>query len=897
MNAVKLFIMRYIFLVLLGFSFLIVNANDKPKNILLLVSDDFNYWASTMNYHPASRTPVIDALAERGVLFTHALNSSPVCNPSRNAFMSGYRPSTTGISANADGYFRDKNGFKNITTMNHFFKLNGYYALAAGKIYHPGSMGNKETDPNNWTELITDGSGCNGGTYRKYDGSQYSFSGNTAAMTTSNCNDYNLAVKIANKIKGHNTSAHKDKPFFIACGLFRPHAPFNSPKQFWDVLNDSKMGPGPGVEAKWMTGNQGTDFQKELIKDGVYNNAVHSYMACMALTDNNIGVILDALEQSPQKDNTIIVFMGDHGFDLGEQGRWGKFAKTKSANHTTFIIYDPSAKGNGQRCHYPVSLQDLYPTLVDLAGLEKRDIEGVSLKHLLDCPNDENWNHPILMTYGGGNYISTNDWYFVEEGNSSLLFSNINDPYQWNNLFGQSQYNNVVAGLRSKIDSMVSIGTKMRADLISTGNVRPENLNPYTPPANSSCNCTDEEPPTKPGSAILEGNSATTLSITWNESTDNDTITLYQIYVNDVFRMNAMGNNAVVDRLICQTSYFVKVRALDNCNNFSEFSESVALSTGQCDTVPPTIPGNFEIMAVTDEAFTVKWDESSDNEGVDGYEVFIDGSLARTSSKLSETFDGFNCGSLLKVKVRSFDYSKNYSEFTAELNVETDECIAIPVPGKIEAENFSNQTGIQTENTSDTGGGLNVGFINNNDWAEYNILVAEPHMYKFDFRVASKYAGNSIDVLTNNVKKGSVTVPVTGDWQNWVTISESFELDAGKQTLKLVFKGGSGFLFNINWIDVQKDLKNNILEHQRDINYLISNVVDESRILHLNLLYSDPMVKIEILDVLGKTVQSDYVPGEHDWWEYELDSSIKSGVYFVKVINHLSSQTQRFIVK
>jgi arylsulfatase A-like enzyme len=786
-------------------SLILSTSVEAQKNVLFLIADDFNYWTGAQGYHPGAHTPVLDKLAEKGVMFTNAMCSSPVCVPSRNAFMSGYRPSTTGITTNQGGYVRDINGFSNIVSLHQYFKENGYYTLGAGKLWHPGSMGSRITDPDNWTELITDPSGCNGGTYRRYEGSQYSWSGNTNSMNRNNCNDYNLALKIAEKISNYHLSEFKDKPFFIGCGLFRPHAPFHSPKQFWDLLDDEKMKPGPGVHERYTTGTEGTSHHLNIIRDGVWNDGIQSYLASMALTDYNIGIILNALENSPMRDNTIVVFFGDHGFDLGEHGRWGKFAKNKSANHTTLIIYDPSARGNGQKCHIPVTLQALYPTLVEITGLPpKQDIEGVSLAHLLNCPQEENWPHPALMTYSNGHYIMYDGWYFIENGNNSELYNDNEDPYQWNNIFGQPAYNEIVASLRAKIDSTVLIGTKMRQDLISFGNVRPENYNPQRPLEESSCVCEDDIPPTTPGSAMLNESSARSLDIYWMASTDNVAVTGYEVYVDGRFNHTASDTIAQITGLECDTEYAIKIRAFDDCPNYSAFSEEVMLST--------------------------------------------------------------------------------------------EECIAYKVPGVIQAEAYYDMMGVEIQSNEDNGDGMHLGSINSGNLVTYHIEVPAIGQYMIDFRVASGSQGGTIQILIDDVLKSFVFIPGSGGWQNWKTISHELTLNEGVQKLTLRFSGSDGYLFNLNWIEVRLMDTNVQIANIQEIRYLLSNVADEYGILQLDMLFSDPVVKLEVIDLAGRVVQSDLIPGEHERWEYQLSKDLKPGMYFLRINNHVNPAVEKFLI-
>ncbi|MCG8696929.1 MAG: sulfatase-like hydrolase/transferase, partial [Bacteroidales bacterium] len=284
-------------------------------------------------------------------------------------------------------------------------------------------------------------------------------------ITTENCNDYDLAVHFAEKIKNYSTSPHRNKPFFLACGFFRPHAAWHSPKYFWDLFNRDSLTIPPGYHPQDEPGNY---VHQEIVRDTLWMKAIHGYLASCALADYNVGVVMKALENSPYKDNTIVLFMGDHGWHLGEKGHWGKFDVWEEANKTTFIIYDPSAKANGSECLKPVSLQDVYPTLVDIAGIpQKTNIEGNSLAQLLINSNDPKWKHPIITRDGtSALVIRTEKWRYIDDGNNKL-FNMIEDPYQWNNLYGQPNYKAVTDSLIHLRDSVIQIGTDLKNKLLN----------------------------------------------------------------------------------------------------------------------------------------------------------------------------------------------------------------------------------------------------------------------------------------------------------------------------------------------------------------------------------------------------------------------------------------------
>ena len=438
------------------------------KNVLLIMADDFNYWARCVGYCDYSITPNIDGLAGKGVLFTNAYCSSPVSNPSRNALWSGLRPSTTGIDNNPKGYVRDREGFEHVVTMNQYFMENGYFVLGAGKLYHPGSMGGHETDPDHWSQLITDGTGSQASGARKAEwtnpvwetmtyhiGEKPSTEGNTA--------DLALVNKVAALIEGYAQSDHADQPFFIGCGVFRPHLPWNVSVDYWNRYE--------GVDITVPGGYVGGDpysmhskAHEAVVAAGKWSDSIRAYMSCMTMSDRHVGILLDALERTPYKDNTIILFMGDHGWHFGEKDNWGKNTVYNPANRTTLVIYDPSTAGQVHVCDAPVSLQDIYPTLVRMCSLPKNtNVEGNDLSPLLEDPGRGDWNYPVLATYSGTDYILDRNYKYIDSS-SPMLFDMRNDPYETTNLYGR--YEETVAKVyREKMDSILMIGKAIRQRL------------------------------------------------------------------------------------------------------------------------------------------------------------------------------------------------------------------------------------------------------------------------------------------------------------------------------------------------------------------------------------------------------------------------------------------------
>ncbi|MBP6411598.1 MAG: sulfatase-like hydrolase/transferase [Pseudarcicella sp.] len=469
MKITKLF---YIFLLLIITSNTFAQLPPGKKNVLLIMADDFNFWHKDIGYYPNAKTPNLDKLIKKGILFRQASCSSPVCNPSRNAFLSGYRPSTTGIDSNDDGFVRTMPGFENIQTLHQYFKDNGYFAYAGGKIWHKGTMGAVETDPKNWSAITSQATGSPGGLNNVFKSATNNlFKWSTGNFILENAEDTKLATHFATKIQGYDTSKTKNQPFFMACGFFRPHLPINVHQQFWDMYTDDEIKIPAGYKEDDLSDIAGASAAKEhteIVAANAWKQGIHAYLAAMSYADYNVGIILDALENSPYKDNTIVLFFGDHGWQLGEKKRWAKYALYDQAHHTTFVMYDPSAKGNGQFCDKPVSLQDVYPTLVERCALPpKTNIEGENLAPLLNNPKSTTWNKPILMTYNGTNMLFDGTHRLADSNDSPQLYNLSNDPYEWTNLFNKPESKPTIDEMRVKINKMVSVGTELKTKLIN----------------------------------------------------------------------------------------------------------------------------------------------------------------------------------------------------------------------------------------------------------------------------------------------------------------------------------------------------------------------------------------------------------------------------------------------
>jgi len=404
-------------------------AEPAKPNVLFIAVDDLRDWVGYLGRNPQTKTPNIDRLAARGLAFTHSYCAAPVCNPSRAALMSGLRPFTSGVYENNNDW---RTVIPEEQTLTHVFRQAGYFVCGAGKIYH-------ESYPrlSDWDDYLK-GEGKRGA---ETDAQNEGTSGIRFAAL--DCRDDELAdYKITDYAIAELGKKH-DKPFFLACGLHKPHMPWNVPRKYYDMfpLKDIELPPytesdlddvpPAGVRMAKPEGDHA-----EMLKAGKWKNAIQGYLAATAYTDMNIGRLLDAFDKSAYKDNTIVVFWCDHGWHLGEKQHWRKFALWEEATHSPLIWVAPGVTQPGSRCERTVDFMTVFPTLCDLAGLPTPShVQGKSIRTLLADPKAA-WEQPALTTYLFNNHtVRTEDWRYIRYANGDEeLYNDAKDPNEWTNL-------------------------------------------------------------------------------------------------------------------------------------------------------------------------------------------------------------------------------------------------------------------------------------------------------------------------------------------------------------------------------------------------------------------------------------------------------------------------------
>lgn len=415
----------------------------KPQNVLLIIADDLNDWIGPMKGHPQVKTPNLDRLAARGITFMNAHCAAPICNPSRTAMFSGRRPTSTGV------YHNQQQWMKHIPAgicLNDYLRGQGFKSLASGKIFHY-----RNYKPEEWDEV----------TYFTDDTLPRSVAKRTPGIfgyrmftegepegefqekrAESKLVDYQSVTWCSEKL------ATQKERFFMACGLHRPHTPWDVPKKYFDLYpldqiqlppvltNDLGDVPSAGVAfAKPKAAHAAITSQ------GLWKDRVRAYLAATSFADAQVGRLLDALEKSAHRDNTMIIFVGDNGWHLGEKEHWAKSALWREATVVPLIWVAPGVAPAGKKCEAAVDLMSVYPTVCELAGVPvPKHVDGISIKPLLENPSRE-WKQPAIVTHlPGNNAAVTAQWRYIKYADGTEeLYDVRKDPNEWTNVAGKPE--------------------------------------------------------------------------------------------------------------------------------------------------------------------------------------------------------------------------------------------------------------------------------------------------------------------------------------------------------------------------------------------------------------------------------------------------------------------------
>lgn len=414
------------------------SAQDQPAavadhpDVLFIAVDDLNDWTGFLRGHPQAKTPNIDRLAARGMSFTRAYCNAPACNPSRASLLTGKRPSSTGVYHNDQPW---RPVLTDAVTLPQHFRKAGYRVVGGGKIFH-----NTFNDLPSWDEWHRE-EGFPEPDDRPVNGllNTAHFDWGPVDAPDDALGDYKVVSWAIDELN----RPRDGQPLFLAVGLIRPHLPWYVPRPYFDrfpladiVLPEVKADDLADIPAAGLAIAKPDGDHRKVIQGRQWEKAVQGYLASIAFADAQIGRLLDAFERSPRADRSIVVFWGDHGWHLGQKDHWRKFALWEEATRVPLIISAPGVTSPGSRCDRSVTLLDLYPTLIDLAGLPSREgLEGTSLAPLLRNPSSP-WNRPALTTHGRGNHAVRSERYrYIRYADGSEeLYDHQADPREWTNL-------------------------------------------------------------------------------------------------------------------------------------------------------------------------------------------------------------------------------------------------------------------------------------------------------------------------------------------------------------------------------------------------------------------------------------------------------------------------------
>ena len=394
------------------------------RNVLFIIADDLNCSLGCYgrkNVH----TPNLDALAATAVRFDRAYVQYPLCSPSRSSFLTGLDPQSIRVYNNNESFRETR---PDVVTLPQLFRQNGYFTAAFGKVFHRGVLQEKSmADPQSWDLLMPGKANPRGSQGEGRDLLPEARVFAYKWIAADGGDDLQIDAQIAaNSIEF--LEDHGNKPFFLTVGFHRPHLPLQCPRKYFDLypLESLEIPPGSSDSVPACAiPNNGFGDGIASWSEADRREFLRGYFACVSFVDAQVGKVLDALQRLHLDENTIVVFLGDHGFHLGEHGWWGKGTLFEESLHAPLIIRVPGAKGNGNASRALVEFVDLYPTLAELGGLAPPEgLAGESLIALLEDPSQPGKIVARSTVRRGeeavGQSIRTDRWRYTEWNDGAL---------------------------------------------------------------------------------------------------------------------------------------------------------------------------------------------------------------------------------------------------------------------------------------------------------------------------------------------------------------------------------------------------------------------------------------------------------------------------------------------
>ncbi len=431
-----------IILVFAALTFFAVSCTESKEsskpNILFIAVDDLRPELGCYD-HPVVKSPSLDKLADEGVMFTRAYCNVPVCGASRASLMTGSRPTRNRF---LHYYTRIDLEHDSVPTLHEHFRSNGYYTITNGKVVHHAMTDAIEGWDEKWMAKTLSG-------WRDYvvpenielNKTQRGVPYEKADVPDTAYRDGKIAAKAISDLR---RLKDMDQPFFLACGFLKPHLPFNAPEKYWDLyaeddiqLPENNYKPENAPDAAMHNWGELRSYygipEEGPLTDEMARTLIHGYYACVSYVDAQIGIILDELENLGLRENTVVIVWGDHGWNLREHGLWCKHCNFNTSLNAPVIVSAPG-KEKGAKVNAITEFVDIYPTLCDLAGLEKpAHLEGNSFEHLLDNPEGQSDGLAVCKWFDGVTVIK-DDYFYTEWTNDEdsiytrMLYDHSVDP-------------------------------------------------------------------------------------------------------------------------------------------------------------------------------------------------------------------------------------------------------------------------------------------------------------------------------------------------------------------------------------------------------------------------------------------------------------------------------------
>jgi iduronate 2-sulfatase len=446
---------------------------SRRPNVLLIMADDLNNDMGVYG-HPMVKTPNLDRLAARGVRFDRAYTQFPLCSPSRVSLLTGLRPDTTRVYDLVTDF---RTILPDAVTLPQLFQRNGYAVARVGKIYHYGNPGQIGTsgldDPKSWDDVVNPR-----GIDKDEEPKLTNFTpnrglGSALAYYASPAPD---EAHTDGKVAAETIvllEKHKDRPFFLAAGFYRPHCPFIAPQKYFDMYPLDKIAAPKWADADVRDVPMPALFTRppnwDVPEQGV-RESIRAYYASITFLDANVGRLLDALDRLKLTDNTIVVFISDHGYLLGERGQWMKQMLFERSARAPLILSAPGVSVKGRASQRIVEFLDVYPTLAALANFTPpSNLHGRSLVPLLKDPAMA-WDHPALTQVRRmpanaepfhGYSVRTERWRYMEWDDGKRgreLYDERADPNELRNLAADPSHAKEAAEMQRLLQSVRESG-------------------------------------------------------------------------------------------------------------------------------------------------------------------------------------------------------------------------------------------------------------------------------------------------------------------------------------------------------------------------------------------------------------------------------------------------------